>query len=61
MKLQKLLHLKKTVIGSLAPNEVQRTIISFFGIHILERRRILLGSMPISSISGGGVPPNYKA
>lgn len=43
--------LQKTVIGDLAASNEQRTIISAFGINILERRRVLLGT---ANISGGG-------
>ncbi len=45
---------KKTVIGDLTAGDVQRTTISCLGIPILERRRVLLASVPIPSISGGG-------
>lgn len=44
---------KKTVIGDLTAGDVQRTTISCLGIPILERRRVLLASVPIPSISGG--------
>lgn len=52
--------LQKTVIGDLAASNEQRTIISAFGINILERRRVLLGTANISG-GGGGVPPSCKA
>ena len=52
--IKKIFQLKKTVTGNLAVGDVQRTIITSFGIPVLERRRVLLGVAPISSITGGG-------
>ncbi len=52
--IKKIFQIKKVVTGNLAVGDTQRTIISSFGIPVIERRRVLLGAAPISSITGGG-------